>query len=140
MNIEFRTIFVSPGLGLLADAFDMKARVSWRVVWWPRLDWSSSADNAALRRGDRTSVMLIGPSGGRASHHDLMDALGNDSMFGLGENVAHALRDHLARGVYAQLATARFERGPVPGAADFERLFRVAGFRGMEQFSSKTHH
>jgi hypothetical protein len=43
-----------------------------------------AADNASLRRGYRAqrpySVMLIGPSGGRVSHHDLMDALGNDSM------------------------------------------------------------
>ena len=48
------------------------------------------------------------------------------------EHVADALRDDFARSVHAQFAVARFERGLVPGAADFERLLLVAGFRGAE--------
>ena len=51
---------------------------------------------------------------------------------GRSEHVADALRDDFARSVHAQLAVARFERGLVPRAADFERLLLVAGFRGAK--------
>src|SRR5439155_11941717 len=54
------------------------------------------------------------------------------------ENVAYALRDHFARGVHAQLAIARFQRGLVPCAAYFERLLPVARFRGAKDAPARA--
>jgi hypothetical protein len=48
------------------------------------------------------------------------------------ENVADTLRNDFPRSIHAQLAVTRFERSLVPRAADFQRLFLVAGFRGAK--------
>src|SRR5437667_2212888 len=48
------------------------------------------------------------------------------------ENVADTTSDDFARSVHAQFAVARFERGLVPRAADFERLLLIASFGGAK--------
>ena len=66
------------------------------------------------------------------SHHDLTEALGSDFDVGRCGNIADALRDHFTSSVRDQLAFASEQRGLVPRAADFERLFLIASFRGTK--------
>ena len=54
------------------------------------------------------------------------------------ENVADTLRDDFTRSVHAQLAVARFERGLVPRAANFQRLLFVARFCGAKDAPARV--
>jgi hypothetical protein len=48
------------------------------------------------------------------------------------ENITDATRNHFTGSVRTQLAIASEQRGSVPRAADFERLFPIASFRGTK--------